>query len=101
MQGGEPPQSKNPSNREKTWTDMMLAPRPTPQIGRPDGVPVPAAMPAAGVAWQQPSSSSRQYTPAPEPISPSAPLRQNLVHRLADEVENPRAFATFHASISL
>src|SRR2546426_4226597 len=33
MQGGEPPQSKNPSNREKTWTDMMLAPRPTPQIG--------------------------------------------------------------------
>src|SRR2546428_10872917 len=87
MQGGEPPQSKNPSNREKTWTDMMLAPRPTPQIGRPDGVPFPAAMPATWVPCQQPSSSSGQYAPAPVPICPSAPFGQSVVLRCADAVE--------------
>ena len=44
--GGAPLQSKNPLICEKTWTAMMLAPRPTPQIGRSAGVPFPAAMPA-------------------------------------------------------
>ena len=86
MHGGESPQAE-PSNREKTWIDMMLAPRPTPQIGTPDGVPLPAAMPATWVPCQQPPSSSGQYTPAPGPICSSAPFGQSVVLCCADVVE--------------
>src|SRR5437667_11843037 len=74
--GGAPPQSRKLLIREKTWIDMMLAPRPTPQMGRSNGVPSPAAMPATWVPCQQPSGSSGQYTPAPGPICSSAPFEQ-------------------------
>ena len=86
-QGGAPPQSRNRLIREKTWTAMMPAPFPTPQIGRSAGVPLPAAMPATWVPCQQPSRSSGQLTAAPGPICSSRPFGQSVVLRLPLVVE--------------
>src|SRR6185503_17574487 len=58
--GGAPPQSKKLLILEKTWTAMMLAPRPTPEIGRSNNLPSAATMPATCVPCQQPSGSSEQ-----------------------------------------
>ena len=85
--GGAPPQSRKLLIREKTWIDMMLAPRPTPQMGKSSDVPSPATMPATCVPCQQPSRSSGQYTPAPGPICSSAPFGQSVVLWNPDVVE--------------
>ena len=86
MHGGKPSQSRNPVNCEKTWIAMMLAPLPTPSIGRPAGDPFPVAMPATWVPCQQPSRLSGQYVPAPGPICSSSPFGQSVRELLAEDV---------------
>ncbi len=66
---------------------MMLAPRPTPKIGRSRDVPSPATMPATCVPCQQPSISSGQFTAAPGPICSAAPFGQSVVLCSPDVVE--------------